>query len=233
MVQTLAPARAAEVAHAREVDTKVAALWDVYWKHAKAFAAAEKDFVDATKYAADYRSHGAFYEASAERQEARAARAAVEMAAEKEAAAVAKEVAFDFDAENYGGWQRFFLVEHIHRSQHCSSFRPTTRVGWLPDVSGLTEGEAVAEHGAILCTICFPSAPVEYTKGPEADPSLCSGSGKYHSTEHLTGREHSYSSPSGYCPDCLRWNTLTKSGAMRKHKVDETRRHATLSMKAS
>jgi hypothetical protein len=138
--------------------------------------------------------------------------------------------AVDLDKELYTGWTRFFLVKHIHRSTHCSSFRPTTRVGWLPQVSGLTEAEAVAENGETLCTICYPSAPTALTT-KQADPSLCSGSGKFHSTEHLTGRENSYSYAAGYCPDCLRWNTLTKTGVMRKHKVDTTRRHAIESMK--
>ena len=229
MVQVLAPVRAAEVAHAREVDTQVAALWDVYWQVMKAAAVVEQRVENAQRmvdyYPEGSPSHAGAVEKLAQRQ--------AEMDAKRAEAHEAAKVARDFDAANYGGWQRFFLVKHIHASQHCSSFRFGTRIGWLPDVSGLTEGEAVAEHGAILCTICFPSAPVEYTKGPDADPSLCSGSGKYHSTEHLTGREHAYVSPSGYCPDCLRWNSITKSGAMRKHKVDETKRHATQSMKAS
>ena len=40
-----------------------------------------------------------------------------------------------------------------------------TRFAWLPELSGLTERDAVEAHGAILCTVCFPSAPVEWTGG--------------------------------------------------------------------
>lgn len=69
----------------------------------------------------------------------------------------------------YTGWSRFFLVTsspgHIHRSMSCSTCRPTTRYGWLPAVSGANEAEAVAEYGPTLCTVCYPSAPTEYTIG--------------------------------------------------------------------
>lgn len=64
-------------------------------------------------------------------------------------------------------WSRFFLVTsstgHIHRSMSCSTCRPTTRYGWLPDLSGKTEADAVAEHGPALCSVCFPSAPLDWT----------------------------------------------------------------------
>ena len=69
----------------------------------------------------------------------------------------------------YTGWSRFFLVTssagHVHSSMHCSTCRPTTRYGWLPELSGKTEAVAVDELGPTLCTVCFPSAPVEYTEG--------------------------------------------------------------------
>ncbi len=81
-----------------------------------------------------------------------------------------------WDLANYKGWQRFFMVPggHIHASTGCHSLRITTLITWLPELSGETEAEAVAEHGAMLCTKCFPSAPVEWTIG-NADPSKCSG----------------------------------------------------------
>lgn len=69
----------------------------------------------------------------------------------------------------YTGWSRFFLVTsssgHVHSSMSCSTCRPTTRFGWLPSLSGQDEAEAVAELGPTLCTVCFPSAPVEFTEG--------------------------------------------------------------------
>lgn len=65
-------------------------------------------------------------------------------------------------------WSRFFLVNggHIHASQQCHTLRPTTQIGWLPELSGLTEGDAVQAHGTILCSHCFPTAPVEWCVGP-------------------------------------------------------------------
>ena len=69
----------------------------------------------------------------------------------------------------YSGWSRFFLVTsspgHIHSSMHCSTCRWSTTYGWLPELSGQTEAEAVAEHGPTLCTVCFPSAPLDWTSG--------------------------------------------------------------------
>lgn len=69
-----------------------------------------------------------------------------------------------------GRWSRFFIVSdgHIHSSMNCSTCNngaAPTEFGWLPQLSGLTEAEAVAAHGAILCTICYPTAPVEWTGG--------------------------------------------------------------------
>lgn len=69
----------------------------------------------------------------------------------------------------YTGWNRFFLVTssagHVHSSMSCSSCRPTTTFGWLPELSGKTETVAVAELGPALCSVCFPSAPVEHQGG--------------------------------------------------------------------
>jgi hypothetical protein len=116
-------------------------------------------------------------------------------------------------------WTRFFLVSnsggHIHSSMHCSTCYPTTRYGWLPNLSGLTEAEAVAAHGAILCTVCYPSAPVEYTD--RRDPSACSGSGQYFDRDqpHRTGY---YSGNWATCPGCGTRQTVSKIGKIRKHK---------------
>jgi hypothetical protein len=71
---------------------------------------------------------------------------------------------------NYGGWSRFFLVRggHIHSSLSCTTCNKNgsrTAFQWLTELSGLTEEDAVAKYGAVLCTVCFPNAPVEYTNG--------------------------------------------------------------------
>jgi len=67
-------------------------------------------------------------------------------------------------------WSRFFIVPdgHIHSSMGCYSCnngQSPTQFGWLPQLSGLTEADAVEAHGATLCTLCFPEAPVEWTGG--------------------------------------------------------------------
>lgn len=67
-------------------------------------------------------------------------------------------------------WSRFFLVTndngHIHSSMHCSTCYITTMFAWLPALSDQTEAEAVAAHGGILCSVCFPTAPTEWTDQP-------------------------------------------------------------------
>jgi hypothetical protein len=77
----------------------------------------------------------------------------------------------DFETENdkYEGWSRFFLVlnnnGHIHSTMTCHTCFVDTDFSWLYKLSGLTEAEAVEAHGEILCSVCFPSAPVEWTTG--------------------------------------------------------------------
>ncbi len=62
-------------------------------------------------------------------------------------------------------WTRFHPVPdgHIHSSRACHTLRITTDVRWLPEMSGQDEATALAalgEAGHILCTVCYPSAPV-------------------------------------------------------------------------
>lgn len=198
--------RAEAIAHARACDEKIAAAW-------AAFHEVNDRAVALRKEAAKIERNLRYWSPSQrERHVARAAAKIEQAEAIELQAAPLREAARDLDAALYEGWQRFFLVEHIHASQHCSSFRPTTRVGWLPNVSGLTEAEAVAEHGATLCTICFPSAPVELTT-PAADPDVCTGT-----------RDREQPSRTGYhrgnwatCT-CGARVTLTSTGKLRKHK---------------
>lgn len=61
-----------------------------------------------------------------------------------------------------GGWSRYYLCAtdggHIHRLP-CSTLRATSRMSWMPALSGLDENGMVAEVGWKACTVCFPSAP--------------------------------------------------------------------------
>lgn len=216
--------RQAEIAHAVAVDTEIAEMWDEFWKVQSQVIRIEKQIDRDEKSLARYIKLDLQIRASEIVESINALQKKLEsLRIEAEAR---REEAVAYDKANYKGWPRFFHVVHIHKSMHCSSFRPTTRVGWLPQLSGRTEAEAVAEQGESLCTICYPSAPVALTQ-KQADPNACAGSGKPYSKEHKTGREHSYYGAAGYCPECLRWQAVTKSGVMRKHKPnDETRRHA-------
>jgi hypothetical protein len=70
---------------------------------------------------------------------------------------------------NAAPWSRFFLVTnnngHIHSNMNCGTCYSTTRFAWNPELSGKSEADAVAELGEILCSVCFPSAPVAWTAG--------------------------------------------------------------------
>jgi len=116
----------------------------------------------------------------------------------------------------YRGWQRFFLVQdgHIHASRSCGSLRITTKIGWLPQLSGETEADAVAAHGAMLCTKCFPSAPVEFTRGKDAPADQCPGSG-----ERIIGQASRTRTPYGECAHCHTSQVVTMYGVTRKHKL--------------
>jgi hypothetical protein len=201
--------RTAEIALARDCDEKIAAAWDLYWEARKPIEAATQTITEARKRLRSTRSPETYLARIAD------AEARIELAALT--AEPLRRAAIALDAALYTGWTRFYLVQHIHSSQHCSSFRSTTRVGWLPDVSGLTEAEAVAEHGAILCTICFPSAPTEWTEGPKDD--RCTGSGKPTNSD-LPQRRGYVAGNWVTCPDCGKQVGITPNGfRVPKHKA--------------
>lgn len=70
---------------------------------------------------------------------------------------------------HYTGWSRFFVVTssagHVHASRNCRTTRSSTTFGWLPQLSGKSEAEAVQELGERLCSVCFPSAPIAWQGG--------------------------------------------------------------------
>jgi hypothetical protein len=118
----------------------------------------------------------------------------------------------------YGGWTRFFLVKnnngHIHRTMNCQTCFVTTQFGWLTDLSGLTEKEAVDAYGPLLCTVCFPSAPVEWTIGKKSTDH-CPGLPTGQAVSYFTGRRTTYYRT---CSECGEQIAETASGALRKHK---------------
>jgi hypothetical protein len=118
-------------------------------------------------------------------------------------------------------WSRFFLVQnhggHIHSTMSCSTCRATTVFGWLPQLSGLTEKDAVEAHGPLLCSICYPSAPVEWTLGaaPKDDPDRCPGSGQY--AENAGRRRYVE------CGTCGKVIAVTPTHKLRAHKREEVK----------
>lgn len=122
-------------------------------------------------------------------------------------------------------WSRFFWVQnnggHVHSSMQCSTCNKgghATAFGWNPDLSGLDEAAAVAKLGPMLCTVCFPSAPVEYTIG-KAQPERCAGSGQpaVEGTRKRVGR-NDY----GTCSECGSTEIVTSYYVIRAHKPLKT-----------
>lgn len=127
-----------------------------------------------------------------------------------------RELNGEFEAR--GGWSRFFLVTssaggHIHSSMSCHTCKLTTEYGWQPQLSGKAEPDAVAEHGAILCTACYPTAPVEWTRGKDTDSNTCLGSNQHPATESRRIGRSVYVA----CPVCGELQLYGYSG-VRKHK---------------
>ncbi|RKR92696.1 hypothetical protein BDK92_7174 [Micromonospora pisi] len=122
-----------------------------------------------------------------------------------------------------GRWTRYFTVQqhdgHIHSSMNCSTCNrgmSATRFTWNPDLSGLTEAEAVAKLGPNLCTVCFPSAPVEWTRGADTDAvALADG---WCLNRVPTDSNYNTHRPYGRCNDCDARNVPLTQQGLRKHK---------------
>lgn len=132
----------------------------------------------------------------------------------------------------YTGWSRFFVVTssngHIHSSMACSTCRPTTTFGWLPELSGKDQAEAIAFFGPAaeaLCSVCFPDAPtldrnltvkerdaILAGKTPEAAKPVCPGSGQY----AKNGRQGYAAGNWNECPVCHE-RVGGKGHKVRKH----------------
>jgi hypothetical protein len=119
------------------------------------------------------------------------------------------------DRYNASPWSRFFLVTssdgHIHSSMSCSTCRVTTEFGWLPELSGQTEADAVAAHGPLLCTVCFPSTRSGWTAG-QRKIQYCEGIPDPESSCRRVGT-HTYLR----CT-CGHTAIVNANGSLRKHK---------------
>lgn len=207
-----------------EVDTKLAEMWGEYWKvadRAEAYAATISECRKMERAGGSWNRDGRY---TARREAAEAKVEAIMVEARPLA-----EAARDFDKANYEGWNRFFTVPdgHIHRSTSCHSLRITTRIGWTPSLSGRTEAEAVADLGPTMCTICFPSAPVEWTNGLDAKAQAkkdaeCPGS---RTTDWVkaakdAGQTPKYGRRYQTCPHCSKSVSVTSYGNLRAHKKE-------------
>ena len=119
------------------------------------------------------------------------------------------------------GWSRFFLVTssdgHIHSSRSCSTCYITTGFGWLPALSGLDEAAAVAAHGPLLCSVCYPSAPAEWTQGrPAQTAEEAAADGKCINRNGINYRRVGMSHY-GDCPACGARGVAATGGGLRKH----------------
>jgi hypothetical protein len=115
-------------------------------------------------------------------------------------------------------WRRYIGVMggHIHSGYLCvgGTIRPTTQITWQPTLSGKEVATAVAELGPLLCTHCFPGAPVEWQAG-HAKPERCAGAGRA-PREGSVGRQGM--STYGRCQECNTGQIVTTAGVIRAHK---------------
>jgi hypothetical protein len=131
--------------------------------------------------------------------------------------------ALDTVWRTHGQWSRFFLVVssdgHIHSTTACSQ-RGWTAYAWLPELSGLTEADAVEAHGTRLCSKCFPDAPVAWTIWEPLAAGSCTGSKKAPVEGSLwrnpRGTRH------GVCTSCGELEQQNADGRLRVHTPPKT-----------
>jgi hypothetical protein len=104
----------------------------------------------------------------------------------------------------------------------CNKNGKPTEFGWLPEWSGRSEAEALealvtASNKTILCTVCYPTAPVAWTQVRE-DDDTCKGSGT-RDYDRATARLGYYTGNAATCDHCGGRITVSSTGKMRKHKT--------------
>ncbi|MCX5066711.1 hypothetical protein OOJ91_12555 [Micromonospora lupini] len=123
-----------------------------------------------------------------------------------------------------GGWTRFFSVKqhngHIHSSMNCSTCNRgvyATEFGWNADLSGMSMAEAITHfdrRAYVLCTVCYPDAPVEWTVHTERT-DRCKGTDRppVEGTRKKQGMRFY-----GQCPECSDRPYINVNGGLRAHK---------------
>jgi hypothetical protein len=130
----------------------------------------------------------------------------------------------------YTGWSRFWCVPngHIHSSRNCSTCNKMgkpTEFYLAHEVSGMDEAAAVAAQGPVLCTTCFPTAPLDWTNGLDEAAKAkkaaeCPGSRTY-DYDTQTARMGYYAGNAGTCNHCGGRITLTSANKLRGHKPEK------------
>lgn len=141
----------------------------------------------------------------------------------------AEEKPSDGEYVKRGGWSRYFIVQHLHTSTRCPSFRPATRIGWLPDYSGANEQQMIEAAGDMVCTRCVPDAPtaqkrptlpalaVEWDKA-HAQEDECQGFGRYMNRDRPHRDGYAYGN-NATCEECHERVGISSRGKIRKHKL--------------
>lgn len=131
--------------------------------------------------------------------------------------------------KEYTGWARYFIVPggHIHTSTQCRtcnhSWEHPTQFEWLTTFSGEKLEDVVKEHGAVLCTVCFPEAPLDWTNyfdrlAEEKKKTQCSGSATW-DYDLDTARLGQPTGNYGICEHCGEKISITSTGKLRAHRT--------------
>ena len=216
------------IRHEAEVDTEIAAAHGAYAKAAEYLVSAMKSGVRRTRTPGltnyiDIDTVNKVIAACAASTRYTAKRLADDIVKRRDQYVAARE-AYEQAEARYEGWRRYVLVPggHIHNGPYCHSLTPFTRRAWLPELSGLDAKDAVEQYGEILCSHCFPDAPVAWTlkkqgQSDAADDDICPGSGTGETVEGTQNRR-------GYavcqhCNEMVAPRSKYDWSVMRKHKV--------------
>lgn len=137
---------------------------------------------------------------------------------------VAQEHVYELNKQ-YTNWRRFWLVPggHLHDIYDCSSCHKAgkiTEMSWIYDLSGLSLETAVDKYGKIICSICYPEAPTDWSSQVDGqrdrEEGRCAGSGGPSEEGVFDYRRRTNY---GTCPDCHgRFVISPASGVLRAHK---------------
>lgn len=220
---------AQNIRHEVEVDTEIATAHGAYAKATEYLVNAMKSSVRRTHTTGlvNYTDINAVNTviAACTTSTRRAANRMVDNLVERRDQYIAAREAFEQAETRYEGWRRYVLVPggHIHNGPYCHSLTPRTQRNWLPELSGLDAKDAVEQYGEILCSHCFPDAPVAWTlkKQGESDAAddddVCPGSGTGETVEGTQNR-HGYA-VCQRCDEMVAPRSKYNWSVMRKHKV--------------